>query len=33
MYKTTEANAKSMVEDGLIGFKDVEKAFQNMTGE
>ena len=32
-FGTTEASVKQMVENGEVGFKDVEKAFQSMSGE
>lgn len=33
MYGVTASEAKKMTEEGKISFGDVEKAFQNMTGE
>lgn len=33
MYNVTTAEAKMMVEEGKIGFKDVENAFKGMSGE
>lgn len=33
MYGVTASEAKKMVEEGKVGFDDVEKAFQNMSGE
>lgn len=33
MFGVTEAKMRDMVEEGKIGFSDVEKAFQSMTGE
>lgn len=32
-FGTTSAEIKKMVENGKVGFKDVEKALQNLTGE
>lgn len=33
MFGKTEVEIKKMVEEGKIGFKDVEQAFKNMSGE